>query len=99
MLDEVEFAEVNGLYRTALEQVKNFRRETGTPLGSLNRRWVDDVYKPLLDAYERITGIRETNPLAVMHHRIDLYGPPCRVCGRPLRTPKAKMCVSCGATR
>jgi hypothetical protein len=24
-------------------------------------------------------------------------GPPCRSCGAPLRTPRAKFCVQCGA--
>jgi hypothetical protein len=52
-------------------------------------------FAPMLAAYERITGLRETNPNAVFHHRLSAYGPPCRYCGKPLRTPQAKVCGSC----
>jgi len=50
---------------------------------------------PVLGEYERITGYRETNPAAIWHHRLELYGPLCKSCGKPLRTPRAKLCGSC----
>ena len=53
----------------------------------------------LLEEFERLTGFHETNPNAVWHHRIRLYGPACTACGKPLRTPKASRCVACGAPR
>jgi hypothetical protein len=46
--------------------------------------------------YEQITGMPETNHIAIHHHRISLYGPPCKVCGKPLRTPEAAFCAACG---
>jgi hypothetical protein len=49
--------------------------------------------------FTRITGYVETNPSAIWHHRISLYGPPCHRCGKPLRSPKAKLCGSCMAPR
>jgi len=52
-----------------------------------------------LDEYNRITGQGETNPNAIWHHRIALYGPPCRACGKPLRSPGARFCAACGSTR
>ena len=47
--------------------------------------------------YQRLTGYRETNANAIWHHKLSLYGAPCKQCGRPLRTPDAKKCGSCMA--
>jgi hypothetical protein len=52
-------------------------------------------FEAALVEYNRLSGYLETNPRAIWHHRLSLYGPPCRACGRPLRTPKAKLCGSC----
>jgi hypothetical protein len=49
----------------------------------------------VLAEFERITAYKETNPAAIWHHRMALYGPPCKSCGKPLRTPQAKLCGSC----
>jgi hypothetical protein len=49
----------------------------------------------MLDEYEAITDFHETNLNAIFHHRLAIYGPPCKQCGRPLRTPQAKLCGSC----
>ena len=56
-------------------------------------------FKPLLDYYFQITGERETEPNAVMHHQIEQYGPPCEHCGKPYRTPRASFCAACGNKR
>ncbi|MDT8070336.1 MAG: hypothetical protein ROO76_19380 [Terriglobia bacterium] len=52
-------------------------------------------FQPMLEEYERMTGFHEANPMAIFHHRISLYGPPCAHCGKPLRTPTAKVCGAC----
>ncbi len=54
-------------------------------------------YGSVLAEYERITGYKETNAAAIWHHRLALYGPPCKSCGKPLRTPRAKLCGGCMA--
>ena len=56
---------------------------------------LEKIYGPVLAEYERITGFHETNANAILHHRLSDYGPPCTSCGRPLRTPKAKLCGQC----
>jgi hypothetical protein len=53
-------------------------------------------FGPVLLEYERITGFHETNPNAVYHHRLSLYGPPCSNCRKPLRSTKARFCAACG---
>jgi hypothetical protein len=68
-------------------RVMSFRPATE---GNLKTR-----FKSMLTEYERITGFHEANPNAVFHHRLSDYGPPCRYCGKPLRTPQAKLCGSC----
>jgi hypothetical protein len=50
----------------------------------------------VLQRYFEVTGFEETNANAVWHHQLDQYGPPCRNCGKPLRTPRAKLCAACG---
>ena len=56
-------------------------------------------FKELLDYYYFVTGEFETEPNAIMHHRIAQYGPPCEKCGKPYRTPQASFCAACGNKR
>jgi hypothetical protein len=92
MLDEQEFAGASHLFREAMRSAKEVRRNTGVPI---QHDSVQNRFLPVLDYYERVTGHKETNHNAVMHHRISLYGPPCKRCGKPLRSPKAKFCGAC----
>jgi hypothetical protein len=79
-----------------MQSVKEYRDETGAPLKSFP---LTERFEAMLTRYEAITGFRETNPNAVWHHRLSLYGPPCKSCGKPLRSPMAKLCGSCMAPR
>ena len=96
MLDEQEYTEIASLYRAGMQSVKDYRTETGAQLESVP---LAELYAPLLARYKAISGYTETNPNAIMHHRLSLYGPPCSSCGKPLRTPKAKLCGSCMAPK
>ena len=80
MLDEKEYSEALKLYGEA------FKRK-----GSRERK-----FKPLLKFYKKVTGVVETEPNAIMHHRLSIYGLPCDNCGKPYRTPKASYCAACG---
>jgi hypothetical protein len=64
----------------------------GTGTGDLRER----EFGPVLEEYQRITGFHETNINAFYHHVTSLYGPACHYCGKPLRTPKARLCMACG---
>ncbi len=86
MLDEAEFAIAHELYGKAIRDVKSHKEK-------------EIRFAPLLDYYERVTGFRETEPNAIMHHNIAQYGPPCEKCSKPYRTPLAKFCASCGTKR
>jgi hypothetical protein len=55
----------------------------------------DRMYALALLEYERITGVHETNPNVLWDHILSKYGPPCEKCGKPLRTPRAKLCGAC----
>jgi hypothetical protein len=92
VLDEDEYAEVAPLYGEGMKATKEFRQRWGVPLLGATR---EDRFRPLREAYERLTGMKETNHNAIMNHRLSLYGPPCKRCNRPLRTPQAKLCGSC----
>jgi hypothetical protein len=92
MLDEVEYAQVARLSRVSIKAGKGLRERTGASFKDLT---IDELFKPVREEYERLTGMNESNHNAIMHHRISLYGPPCKRCQKPLRTPKAKLCGHC----
>jgi len=85
MLDEEEYWKAYELYGVGM---KNWR-------GGSRR----EAFKELLDFYRALTGFDETEPNAILHHRIAQYGPPCEKCGKPYRTPQASFCASCGNKR
>ena len=92
MLDEEEFKKAYELYGKGFE---NTRERIGTNL-SFERK---EAFREVLDYYFEVTGFRETEPNAIMHHRIEQYGPPCENCGKPYRTKQATFCAACGHKR
>jgi hypothetical protein len=95
MLDEEEFAVVERLYSEGWSNRKEFYlRHNILP----SKCPINEFFLPVRDAYEQMTGLKESNHNAIMHHRIALYGLPCERCGKPLRTPRAKFCAACGQT-
>ena len=96
MLDEVEFAPISRLYSECTDSTKKLRQEKGL---TFEQTPIDAMFEPVRLEYERLTGFVNCHQDAVMHHRASLYGPPCHVCRKPLRTSKARHCASCGAQR
>ena len=95
MLDETEFAEVSALYADSMRSLKVYKIDHAQD----SEDAIHARFKPVRDAYLRLTGFAETNHNAIMHHRLSLYGPACTGCARPLRTPRAQHCAACGEFR
>ena len=74
---------------------QEFRSAISKRIKCAERAGLIKEFAHVLEEYERITGFRETNVNAFYHHRLSMYGPPCAKCGKPLRTPQAKLCGSC----
>ena len=81
MLNEKEYEIAEKLYRKGFKVPERDREKR---------------FKELLDFYNELTGFEETEPNAIMHHRISIYGTDCEKCGKPYRTPKASFCAFCG---
>jgi hypothetical protein len=96
MLTEEEWAVVSPHLSNAVEQIKRYREEHGGSLAEASQRGFG---QRALELYEQLTGFKETNAGALFHHRLSMYGPPCRSCGKPLRTPQARYCAMCGTPR
>jgi hypothetical protein len=93
MLDEQEYAEAFRLYGECMKGTKEFRRRWNVPLASAS---IDERFRPIREWYEKVTGFPNCHQNAIMHHRLSDLGDACRVCGKPLRSPRAKLCASCG---
>ena len=93
MLDEAEFSRVSQQYAAAMKRIKEFRQVQNVTLANIR---LDDFFQSVMDEYAKITGWRDIHHNAIIHHRATLYGPDCPSCGRPLRTPKARLCMECG---
>jgi hypothetical protein len=96
MLEEYEWEKVGPLLSGAIQKIMDYREEHAVSLAQAR----DESFgKDALEMYKAITGFEETNPNALWHHRLSLFGPLCSRCGKPLRTPAAKRCAECGAVR
>ena len=95
MLAEEDYAEALRLYVECARDVKQFRGRWQVPLEGASIR---ERFLPLRKWYEELTGVADCHENAIMHHRLSNFGRPCRMCGKPLRSPRAKFCAACGTT-
>ncbi len=95
MLEVHEWEKIAPLLSNPVSQIKRYREVHGVSLAEARRGWGQEA----LAAYFEMTGFQETNVDALWHHRVNLFGPPCASCGKPLRTPMAKHCAECGMPR
>jgi hypothetical protein len=99
MLDESEFAAIRAAYSLEVAEVQQFRRLNNAGLAEA----ITAVPSRVLPMYEEMAisaGFEalQVAPEHVIQHRIAGLGAACRTCGKPLRTPAAKLCAECGAT-
>ena len=92
MLNEAEFTAIQPLYPDGITATKEYRQRWNVPLEDVP---VTELFRPVLTKFKDLTGMDEPNHNAIMHHRLSLYGPPCKRCGKPLRRPQAKLCGAC----
>lgn len=93
MLTEEEWEEVVPLLQISIEDIVAYRLRHGA---SLENAMEESFGGAAITKYEELTGFKEANVNAIWHHRASIYGPPCKACGKPLRTPQAKLCAGCG---
>jgi hypothetical protein len=93
MLTDQEWEQVAPLLRQMTSQIQSYRERTGANLEAAIRLGYE---QPALTKYRELTGFEETNVSALWHHRLSNYGPPCRHCGKLLRTDAARRCFECG---
>lgn len=96
MLSEPEWERMQPALDEAVAEVQRYRVSTASSLQTALAR---PHGRGALKLYYRMTGQLETKPDAIRHHRLSLYGPACTQCGKPLRTPRASHCATCGAVR
>ena len=92
-LDEAERAQVAPLLSGGLAQTKAYRQRHSVSSAEA----MTHGYGQALLRYFELTGFRESHADALWHHRLSLLGPLYLVCGKPLRTPRAKLRAACGA--
>jgi len=96
MLTEAEWEVVSPALANGVAQIKAYREKYNCSLAEARAHGYG---QDALELYEKITGFRETNPDALFHHRLGIYGPLCGACHKPLRTPNASYCAACGWCR
>jgi hypothetical protein len=94
MLTEREWEVMEPVLHQAILDVQAYRSDHGVTLKEAVRHGHGES---ALRLYRDITGRSETNSDAIWHHRVSIYGPPCKGCSKPLRTPQASFCAACGA--
>jgi len=95
MLNENEWQKVAHHLGNMTERIKEYLKKHQCSLAEARKGAGLDACA----AYYEITGFQETEVNALYHHQINLYGPSCDQCRKPLRTPRAKHCAACGAER
>ena len=96
MLEHEEYGLIEEAKQGGMAVVEAEARRRGQLLVPMQLVGAARSKQSMLEMYKLLTGFEEVNPNAVMHHRVEQYGPPCPQCAKPLRTPEARFCAACG---
>lgn len=95
MLSDEEYAPIGEALHSRLRDIKQYRSDNRASLSKA----VANTSSDAIAHYERLTGEVLAHPDQLYAVRASDYGPDCHACGKPLRTPRARLCVECGAER
>jgi hypothetical protein len=92
LLSDAEYHPIEQALAERIKRIKEYRLQHLASLEDAKRHSCDDA----LDYYEDLTGVRLFAVDELYWVRLSRYGRICPQCGKPLRTPKAKLCAECG---
>jgi hypothetical protein len=96
MLNISEWEKMEPLLNQMISDIKQYRQ---THTASIAEAKSQGFGGKALDLYFQFAGVEETDVDALWHHQFVLFGPECRSCKKPLRTPAAKHCAECGVAK
>ncbi len=97
LLEEPEWSELEPLLLNPIEAMKAYRKRTGLSL-SQARQALDQghLHDAAMQKYFELTNEHIETFTELYHVRLSIYGRPCPVCQKLMRTPEAKLCAACG---
>ncbi len=94
LLNEEEWSMIAPLLEDRIKWIKQHRAETGCSIAQARND--EPVGQSALRLYEEMTGFKLDHPDQLWGVRMSDYGAICPKCGKPFRTPLAKLCAACG---
>ena len=92
LLSDEEYHLIGQALASRIKGINEYRLQHDVSLAEAKRHACDDA----LDYYERLTGVRLSDADELYWVRLSRYGRICPQCGKPFRTPRAKLCAECG---
>jgi hypothetical protein len=92
LLSDEEYHPIGQALADRIKGIKEYRLQHGVPLEEAKQHSCDDA----LDYYWHLTGVRLSDADELYWVRLSRYGRICPQCGKPVRTPRAKLCMECG---
>ena len=92
LLSDEEYHPIEQALAGRVKRIKEYRLQHNVSLEDAKQHSCDDT----LEYYEDLTGFRLSDADELYWVRLSRYGWICPQCGKPFRTPRAKLCAECG---